>query len=319
MTTAIAALVGYFFGARARSIGNDTHKDRGALDLAFAEGLNQSVAQLASEEEIIRVGGIYSLEVWSEQSPDTAAIVADTLVSFIRTNASKGKEPTDRKLKRPESPRKPRLDIQAAMRVLGRLPKAARELAPRYDLSDLDLRGLELRSTNFDRANLDNSWLIGADLSGASLGGADLTGADLTRVKGIGANFNRAVLERAVLQEAVLAESDFTGALMQQANLTDVFARSARFRGALLSGCKFSNADLVGTDFSKAFLAGADLAGANLEGAILKGAFVRAARFDGAILDNADVSDIEDPDDVLAHVRRQDESRRRSSGPIVRG
>jgi uncharacterized protein YjbI with pentapeptide repeats len=97
-------------------------------------------------------------------------------------------------------------------------------------LQGAHLEGADLRACNLRRADLRGARLMGAKLSGSNLREAQLgpllIGAnrmlpcDMTRVIAKGADFSNANLHQALMLFADISRSDFTGAVMRQADLT---------------------------------------------------------------------------------------------------
>lgn len=160
------------------------------------------------------------------------------------------------------------------------------------DLTKADLRRADLSKTRLDRATLINADLRFANLSGATLlrpavyrdmshnlsDTPDFSGAELvgTRIQAklSGARFRGANLTRSDLSpfekrpgEALFVtrpyneftSCDFSGALLQHANLSRVDFTFSQFHGA-----DFKQADVSETNFTKANLRGANLTGADV-------------------------------------------------------
>jgi uncharacterized protein YjbI with pentapeptide repeats len=102
-----------------------------------------------------------------------------------------------------------------------------------------------------------------------TLAGRDLTGADLG--------------------EADVRDVDFWNAILNRANLDDVWAEKAHFEHAQLQGASLQRAQLQGASLDGAQLQGASLfltqlQGASLDGAQLQGAWLSHTQFQGASL-----------------------------------
>ena len=101
-------------------------------------------------------------------------------------------------------------DAQAAVTVLGRLPRTSNSETARLSLTDL--RRSRMWGLNFDHAHFGMSSLAGArlndcslmyaDLGDCDLRGVDLTGADLTGAMLWGADLTGANLHHATLDDA---------------------------------------------------------------------------------------------------------------------
>jgi hypothetical protein len=229
------------------------------------ESFSKAVEQLASEKIEVRLGGIYTLERISRESPDDYWIVMETLTGFIRehacwkeqdkitweTSVSLCDEEKPKDILQPHSG--PATDIAAVLSVIVRRDDKNfdREL-----LNDwrLDFRGCDLRGAKLEEAHLKS-----AVLSRAHLEGADLSGAHL---------------EWAWLEEAHLKGADFV-----MAHLQGAWLHGAHLEGASLSAAHLQGACLQGAYLQEAMFGfeGGELEGAHLEGADLEGAYLHGA------------------------------------------
>lgn len=255
----------------------------------------KAVEQLGSDSLDIRLGGIYVLERIVNDHPrnrDQETIV-EVLSAFVRVHS----DPVYQyRASLPESARSVPVqeqrqkaheyvlelgatpaDVQAALTVLGRLPRRAGVLR-----------------ANLTGAHLSRATLFMADLTGADFSGADLTGASLfmarfTRAHLRETNLTRANLMKARLSGTVLVAADLTGADLGEADVSGADLRGADLRGARLvranlSGAALNGADLTGADLGKVNLTGAYLGKANFTGADLGGADLTGAGLGGADL-----------------------------------
>jgi hypothetical protein len=162
----------------------------------ITERYTKAIQQLGDTELAVRLGGIYALERLAHDSPERDhPTVVEVLSAFVREGSKKQGTPRPEQgmaheaakesdTAAPESNAKarPATDVQAALTVLGRLPKRAG--VSRGDLSDANLSGAELSEGDlsgalFFGANLSGAQLTEAKLSGALLSGGDLSGAQL--------------------------------------------------------------------------------------------------------------------------------------------
>ncbi|MEU7583248.1 pentapeptide repeat-containing protein [Streptomyces sp. NPDC041068] len=206
VATAVAGLAGLGYTIRTYYLSR-----RGQV----TDRYGRAVAQLASENLVERLGGVYSLEhVMRESERDHETVVA-VLAAFVRAES-------------PVSPGRPassvmREDVAAAVTVLARRP--ARTEKNRIDLRHTDLTGLELlpdRSGNSPRlrwADLCGTWLTGARMPGADLKDAWLAGTDLTRADLTGADLSGAWLSGATLRETNLTRATLVATRLDEASL----------------------------------------------------------------------------------------------------
>jgi hypothetical protein len=197
----------------------------------ITDRITKSVDQLGSTNADVRIGGIYALERVAKNSYEDRAAVTAVLNTFVRTRATGPARPHETigsatAVAGNELPwlyfRAP--DVQAAITVLGRRPRAHDE--ERLFLSYTDLR----------KARMTDAWWCDLMCRHAALVGVRL--------------------QRSRLDRADFTDSDLRGAYLFDARLVD-----ATLRGANLEQAALRNADLRGADLTDARLEGADLSG----------------------------------------------------------
>jgi uncharacterized protein YjbI with pentapeptide repeats len=153
-------------------------------------------------------------------------------------------------------------DDVLALLATGRAGIKAFNQRLRRQISMIDLRGVDLANRRLDGIQLDGVNLDGADLSGASLVKAEFERwCFLLRLKEgslKGAKFAGADLSKANLVNCKCAGTDFSRAIMIEANL----------RGGSFQRASFAGANLAKADFIKANLRGADFTGASMPEAL---------------------------------------------------
>jgi uncharacterized protein YjbI with pentapeptide repeats len=212
----------------------------------ITENYSRAVEQLAHEKIEVRLGGIYTLERISRESPDDYWTVMETLCAFIRNRAHRP-EAEDESLSEAKQsllfsgipPPSPPTEIAAVLAVIVRRDEKSRqrehERGWKLDFHETDLRGVNLHGANlcgaaFSEAILFRANLSEADLNEVNLTLADLAGANLTRANLTRANLsrgasrgtlggNRTDLRRANLSEADLSEADLSEADLSGADL----------------------------------------------------------------------------------------------------
>jgi uncharacterized protein YjbI with pentapeptide repeats len=161
------------------------------------------------------------------------------------------------------------------------------------DFSGSTLDRVEMMEATFNNTNLSNTTLtetifMETDFSGADFSGAHLTGSNFLKPKLDGVNFTGAKAEsvnfiEASCEKAVFKNADLTNArFVKNANL-----KGADFSGAVLDNANLMDADLAGASFVKASLNSANLMKANLNHADLTGITARKASFMKADLSDA--------------------------------
>jgi len=148
-----------------------------------------------------------------------------------------------------------------------------------------------LNGANFSNVNIGGDIsLRNTALRETDFSGADLEDIDLTNADLTGASLSRADLTNADLTGASLSVADLTGAYLS-ADLTGAYLFDANLAGAFLS-----DANLTGASLSNANLTGASLSNANLTDAYLfsanpTDAYLKEADLTDADLRNADLTD----------------------------
>ena len=253
---------------------NTKINDRNSFTDTFTKSIEQLGAGSEDEPNIeVRLGGIYALEKLSQVNLEYYQPIIDILASYVRKHT-----PIPDLVPEGKETKKPRLDIQAALTVLGR--RDVKELEVRLDLGFACLQGAHLMS-----AHLMGVKLAGANLYGAHLGNADLRGAYLMDAKLMDAK-----LMDANLRGANLKGADLRGANLMDAKLMDAKLIAAHLIGAHLMGAYLKDADLMYAHLTGAHLMGANLKGANLMYAHLEGAHLEGANLEGANLEGATIT-----------------------------
>jgi hypothetical protein len=210
----IALGVGLWLTYQANRQAADASAQQAALarQAQISDRFAAGIEHLGSTQLDVRLGGIYSLERLSADSPSDQAVIVEVLSAFVRDHAARavatpspGPPPTATPALTTPRPRPP-TDVQAAVTVLGRQPPDRRLPA---QLEDADLAGATLRGTHFGRAD---PALSRVDLIHTDLHQADLTGADLSDADARYADLRGADLRGADLHGADLRDADLTGA-----------------------------------------------------------------------------------------------------------
>ena len=289
----------------------------------ITESYSKAVEQLASEKIELRLGGIYTLERISRESPDDYWTVMETLTAFVRERArwkspdagvlekeseqpsggmperSRGilTTPTEPQAsERPERPPPPPpppppTDIAAVLTVIARRPQTelTHEKSERwwFDLRGADFRGADLGAAYLENAHFDHAHLEGAGLWQAHLENAHFGDAHLEGAYCAEAHLERAGFGNAHLEDADLEYAHLEGAFCVKANLQGADLTHAHLEGAYCLVAHFEFADL-----RNAHLDNADLRNAHLYGADLRGAHLEGADLSGAHLEGVDLSNV---------------------------
>ena len=191
--------------------------------------LSRAVEQLVSNQEIIRLRAVHSLERLAEDSEEYYWTIMQVL-----TLCCKEYDKVDRNTKIPSR------YIQEILNVFKRRKYhygVGEEKERTFDLSSTGLRSQNLREVNLSKANIQEVCLRNAQLQKAILYRADLEGANLQGANLQGANLQGANLQEANLQGANLEEAMLRNAILQKAeNLTiKQLSRVKTLYGAILN------------------------------------------------------------------------------------
>ena len=190
------------------------HEEQTGVDRQrrITESFSKAVEQLGSDKLEVRLGGIYSLERISKESPDDYGTAMENLTAFVRERSQRNErertaigleeriskrayflwEENDRPLgadfrQKAEELEKlgepPATDIAAVLTVIKRRSEQSRERESvngwRLDLSGAVLKQADLVDAHLEGANLWRAHLEGAVLTEAHLEGANLVDARL--------------------------------------------------------------------------------------------------------------------------------------------
>ncbi|OUC13132.1 MAG: hypothetical protein B0A82_18845 [Alkalinema sp. CACIAM 70d] len=204
-----------------------------AEDRLVAERFTKAVEQVSSEKIEVRLGGIYSLERISEDSPKDYWTVMEVLTAFVRKNSPISAllhEETSIEIAK-ESQDQINMDIQATLTVVGRRNCANdSNKGINLDLSQANLSGAKLYKSNFNRAFFWGSNFKKADISRASFREADFSEACLVGTDVWKSDLSEANLWGANLYEAYLCKAVLNGANLENANLENADIESTDLR-----------------------------------------------------------------------------------------
>jgi uncharacterized protein YjbI with pentapeptide repeats len=291
----------------------------------ITESFSKAIEQLGSDKIEVHLGGIYSLERISKESPDDYWTVMENLTAFVRERSRRAEaERTERvsqrayflwlEAGRPEG-RADFLWTRAVEYELGELPPT--------DIASA-LTVISRRSEEGRKREPANNWRL--DLSGAILRGAALCGAPLQRADLFWAHLERPISTMRILREPTLTwrisnEPTSVGRIASGTSrpLYCKFGRGQPHRRACRRsqprrGASGTSQPRWGTsrrgrsrwgtsrrsrplfcksgrtDLTEAHLEGANLSRANLRGASLRGAHLEGADLPEARMERADLT-----------------------------
>lgn len=298
----------------------------------ITETYSKAVEQLAHANIEVRLGGIYTLERISRESPKDYWTIMETLTAFVRDRARQ-QEPDGTTLgtmarfcvdnEAAQTRKRPLTDIAAVLAIIVRRDREnqrrERDNGWRFDLRETDLRGADLegvnlreanlRGANLSQANLRRADLSVADLSEANLQGADLMGANLngypvlrrtyrlendTYIEDVHSELGRTSLWKANLEDAGLIHTHLEDANLTEARLGGkIMIGDAHLQRAWLRKAHLEGAKLLRVNLEEADLSGANLTGAMFVSVKARGADLRDAHLEGAKLRGADLEGVD--------------------------
>lgn len=193
--------------------------------------LKTAIKQLDEKNVQASLAAIYELEEIIQEYPQYHWQVMETLASFLRKNTAMNSHCEEVANNEPTNIR---MDIQAALSVIGRRNIQQDEGWYVLDLSFLDTRGANLDGADFRGINFYRTNFAGASLRGANLYQAILSAANLTG----------ATLEQANLCEAILGAANLSSANLKDANLSRANLYLANLHGAILDGADLGDTNL---------------------------------------------------------------------------
>jgi uncharacterized protein YjbI with pentapeptide repeats len=132
-------------------------------------------------------------------------------------------------------------------------------------------------------------WTATFSVAGRDFTEADLGSADIRHVDFSGAVLNRANLALVWATKARFANAQLRGALLSGANLQGVLLNNAQLQGAWLENAQLQGASLKNAQLEDTLLSGAHLQGASLNYAQLRGANLETADAQGAVFNDAQI------------------------------
>lgn len=209
----------------------------------------KAVEQLGNEKEEVVIGGIYSLERITKDSPKYQWTIMEVLTAFVRKNSpipSEIQALNDSKAqsKALEKLKSVGISVQAALTVIGRRNPDQDDIQENKEIKVIDLS-----NSNLSDAKLSYAKLFRAKLSNANLSEANLFSADLYKGNLIGASLIGADLSYAKLSYANLSSANLSDAKLSSANLFSANLSSANLSDTNLSSANLNNQQIKSACF----------------------------------------------------------------------
>lgn len=237
ITSMIQALGGAFFFITAYLTFRNV---KATEDKQISERFSKALETLKDpSSELVKAGGVYSLEQIATDSPKVHWVIMEVLSIFVKESLPIHQHQTNL------NSTKVRCDVQAALTVLGRRDFRKDPKDKFLDLSYVSLCKADLREAHFNGINLEQTDLREANLRQANLKGARIWQADLSEADLTGIVLNGASL----LKKTKLIKTTLDGGELEEANLTD-----CSLEGASLKRCNLRNASLKNADLKDAHL-----------------------------------------------------------------
>lgn len=199
-----------------------------------------SVPNSVTEPNIeVRLGAIYALERIAKDSERDHWPIMEVLCAYIRNPQNTGTPKLSKEAKNPaewrQSIRAPRIDVQAALTVIGRRSPERIQ----YEI----VNGLRL---NLEEANLQDAILSHGNFSRAQFKGANLDLARIDFAELVSTNFWGASMESATIQHCRLWDACFASSQLNYASIINSSAKNCLFHKARLYKATFVQSKLDG-------------------------------------------------------------------------
>ncbi|MDM7991511.1 pentapeptide repeat-containing protein [Arthrobacter sp. zg-Y877] len=236
LTALLAAIVGAVIAGHGQSA--KLRELKNAEDANVTARFTSSLDQLASDNENVRIGGIYALERIGHDSERDRK----TIVSILRTN-----------LFRPDP--LPSFGISVTSSTSGPPPnhRLTEEVKKALGIALMRLRRPD------ERDELESYLIQDLNIEGADLGGAYLAKRHFTKVFLAETSFRGSDCRKANFFKAIAFRADFSRALLQGSIFHYTELIEANFRFANLRNADFAGADLQGVDLRGANIRDAKL------------------------------------------------------------
>jgi uncharacterized protein YjbI with pentapeptide repeats len=187
----------------------------------------------------VRLGAIYALERIAKDSERDHWPIMEVLCAYIRNPQNTGTPKLSKEAKNPaewrQSIRAPRIDVQAALTVIGRRSPERIQ----YEI----VNGLRL---NLEEANLQDAILSHGNFSRAQFKGANLDLARIDFAELVNTNFWGASMESATIQHCRLWDACFASSQLNYASIINSSAKNCLFHRARLYKATFVQSKLDG-------------------------------------------------------------------------
>lgn len=238
LTALFAAIVGAVIAGHGQSA--KLRELKNAEDANVTERFTNALDQLATENENVRIGGIYALERIGHDSERDRK----TIVSILRTNLYRSEpKPTVTGSTSALIPTFTRTnEVEAALAIaLMRL----RRPGERDELASYLIQGMSIEGADLSEAYLVNRWFTGVYLAETSFRGSDCREASFQATIIYRADFRNASLQATRFLNADLTEADFRMADLREADFRGAMLDDVDFRGANLRGAKLTGGQLL--------------------------------------------------------------------------
>lgn len=200
----------------------------------ITDRFSKAVEHLGSNEQSIRIGGLYALERIARDSSKDQYTVFQIISAFISVRSPRTKDNTEKPLP---------LDVVVGLYILtdekNRFHKETQFSIQEIVLTNSNLRGATFIGANFRKMDFSDSDLRNARLWEANLELSDFINANLS-----GANFTRSLLEGSSFRYANLTNANFEDSIFSSDEGNSERYGSIDLRGADLTGVKFSEKQL---------------------------------------------------------------------------
>lgn len=266
--------------------------------------ISTAIEHLGDDRDVVVMGGVQALRRVARDSPGERFAIWQILVALVRRECVTASDRVG-------------IKAQTALEAIGdgRVFEGERGA----DFSRCSLLGLRLQGVRFVEFNFSNTDFTGAVLRHCEFircefHEARLAATDLRHCEFVFCDMRDAVLEDSVMWSIFVEGTNFTGARMGGADLSNASIANGIFNSADLRKASLANVSAPGARFAEADLRGASFARGDFRNATFAQAKVGGNEVAGANFENADLLVATGRESVKAFPRRRNGKRPRLRG-----
>jgi len=256
----------------------------------------------------LRLGAIYLLEKLAREHEQLHWPIMEILCAYVRENAGPPQGPPkevvaayasglfqrsveQRKLieQRERTIDSPRVDVQAAITVIGRRSATQVKIEKfllrlghfqyRLDFSNCNLYKLHIDGMNFDLANFSKSCLELSSFRNINLSNTNFSNSYLQGASIFASELDASFIQNANLQGASIMQSTLINCNFANSNFDGAGLMGNRLHGSDFSDANFRKTNLFRNHFEATYLAGTNFEKADITGSVFDDAWIFSADF----------------------------------------